>query len=176
MNADMTVPPRLDEIELLEETLRRQLEGHRKLLGCIERNREAVRLADIEQIAGLCREQNGIVQYLAELEKARLALVGRLTERLDPAAEKPLPLKRIVETLDGPPRERISNLSEDLRSAIGEVRKSSAVVRGAADALSRHMSGLMQTMQAALGRALVYGRRGRLETRGQNQYCLDIRS
>ncbi len=38
------------------------------------------------------------------------------------------------------------------------------------------MEGLTQTVQAAFGRARVYGRRGRIETAAEHPFCLDIRS
>jgi len=164
------------EIRLLEEILRRQLEAHKQLFACIERNREAVRQADMQQIRSICEEQNTVTQGLAELEKVRLAIVGRLTERLEPDAQQPLSLSRIAAELDQPASGRFETLAAQLRQAVGEVRRASAVVRAAADTLARHMSGLMQTVQSAMGRATVYGRRGRIEPGQQNQFCLDIRS
>ena len=59
---------------------------------------------------------------------------------------------------------------------VDEVRTVSGMVRGAADALSRHMTGLMQSVQSVLASAKVYGRRGRLVSSGQNQYCVDVKS
>lgn len=164
------------EVAQLEENLRRQIEAHRKLLGCIQRNREAVRLADMHRIRSNCEEQNAIAQQLAELEKTRLVLVGRLTERLEPDARRPVTLNRIAAALEEPAGGRFQALATQLKTAVDEVRKASAVVRAATDALARHMSGLMQTVQSALGRAKVYGRGGRIETGEQSQFCLDIRS
>ena len=179
MNGNTTTTDRTDlrrEIRLLEETLRRQLEAHKLLLACVERNREAIRQADMQQIRSICEEQNTIAQGLAELEKVRLTLVGRLTERLEPDAQQPVSLGRIAAELDESASGRFEALAAQLKHAVEEVRKASAIVRTAADALARHMSGLMQTVQSALGRATVYGRRGRIETGQQNQFCLDIRS
>ncbi len=164
------------EITLLEENLRSQLESHRTLLRSIERNREAVRQADMQQIRSICEQKNVIAQHLSELEKQRLMILGRLTERLEPDAERPVSLDRIAAALKEPARGRFEALAAELRTAIEDVRTASAVVRGASDALARHMTGLMQTVQSVLGRAKVYGRRGRLVTGEQNQFCLDIRS
>ena len=85
-------------------------------------------------------------------------------------------LTRIAAELDEPASGRFKALTEQLKRAIDDVGKASAVVRMAADTLARHMSGLMQTVQSALGRATVYGRRGQIETGQQNQFCVDIRS
>ena len=179
MTANTPTTDRTDlrrEVALLEENLRRQLESHRKLLTYIERTREAVRQADMQQIRSICEEQNTVAQYLGELEKVRLILVGRLTERLDPDAERPVSLSRIAAELDEPAGGRFAALAAQLKNTVEDVRKTSTVVRTATDALARHMSGLMQTVQSALGRATIYGRLGRLETGQQNQFCLDIKS
>ncbi len=170
------IPDLGGEITLLEENLRCQLEGHRSLLTCIGRNREAVRQADMHRIQSICEQKNEIAQHLSELEKQRLMVLGRLTERLEPDAERPISLDRIAAALEEPARGRFEVLAAELRAAIEHVRTASAVVRGATDALARHMSGLMQTVQSVLGRAKVYGRRGRLVTGEQNQFCVDIRS
>ena len=164
------------EITLLEENLHRQLKAHRQLLACIERNREAIRRADMKQIRSICEQENTVAQHLAELEKVRLVLVGRVTERLEPDAGEPVSMGRIAEALDGPAAGRFEALAAQLRAMIKEVRTASAVVRTAADALARHMGGLLQTVHSALGRAKVYGRRGMLVTGEQNQFCLDIKS
>ena len=176
-NTTTTDPTELRrDIDLLEQTLRRQLDAHKHLLVCVERNREAVRQADMQQIRSVCEEQNTVAQVLAELEKVRLVLVGRLTERLEPDAQQPVSLSRIAAELDEPAGGRFETLAVQLKQAVEEVRKASAVVRTAADTLARHMSGLMQTVQSALGRATVYGRRGRIETGQQHQFCVDIKS
>ena len=170
------IPDLGGEITLLEENLRCQLEGHRSLLTCIGRNREAIRQADMHQIQSICEQKNEIAQHLSELEKQRLMLVGRLTEQLEPDAERPVSLDRIAAALQEPARGRFEVLAAELRAGIKDVRAASAVVRGASDALARHMTGLMQTVQSVLGRAKVYGRRGRLVTGEQDQFCVDIRS
>ena len=176
-NTPTTDPTELRrEVSVLEDNLRHQLEAHRELLTCIERTSEAVRQADMQQIRSICQEQNTVAQRLAELEKVRLTLVGKLTERLEPDAERPVSLSRIASELDEPSGGRFETLAAQLKHAVEDVRKASTVVRTATDALARHMTGLMQTVQSALGRATVYGRRGRLETSQQYQFCLDIKS
>ncbi len=164
------------EISLLEENLRRQLDAHRQLLECIQRNREAIGRADMQQIRSVCDQENTVAQQLGELEKVRLVLVGRVTEHLEPDAGQPVSMSRIAEALDEPAAGRFEALAAQLRAMIQEVRQASAVVRTAADALARHMGGLLQTVHSALGRAKVYGRRGMLVTGEQNQFCLDIKS
>ncbi len=165
-----------DVVRKLEDNLRAQLDGHNRLLQCIERCREALRRADLGGIGSACEQEHAIAHELGELEKARLALVGSLTERLSPQAPKPLAIGQIAASIGGPAGNRMTTVAGDLRRVVEDVTRRSAVVRGAAEALSRHMAGIMQVVTGALGRARVYGRRGRLESGEQGQFCVDIRT
>ncbi len=158
----------------LERILREQLQGHRRLLESIERTREAVRKADMAAIETHCRQEHEIASALAELEKGRLALVGRLTERLRPGAATPLTISEIAECAGDDAGPRLEAVAAELKSQVIAVRRESSVVRTAAEALSRHMSGLMQTVQAVLCRAQVYSRRGRIASGMQKQFCIDV--
>lgn len=185
MNRDAhRAPPRpaaeadnvLDDATRLERNLRGQLEAHQRLLACIERNRDAVRRADMDEIRDSCEHENEVVQHLAELEKERLRIVGRLTARARPGAARPLSLHEIAESLEPDAAHRLTALGAQLKTAAGEVRRASSIVRGAAEALSRHMGGLMQSVQTVFGKAQVYGRKGRLSTASQRQFCVDVTS
>ncbi len=168
------VPLPANELTMLERILVRQLEGHKQMLACMERNREAVRHADMDAIKSVCQEQNTLAQQLAELEKSRLIVVGRLTESLHPQAAAPLSLVQIAEAAGEPAGDRLTALAGQLRATVQEVRRASTVVRTAADALARHMSGLMQTVHSVLTRARVYSRRGRLATGAQARFSIDV--
>jgi hypothetical protein len=165
-----------NELTMLERILVRQLDDHKRMLACMERNREAVRHADMDAIKSVCQEQNRLAQQLAELEKSRLTVVGRLTESLQPHAAAPLSLDQIAEAAGEPAGDRLTALAGQLRAAVQEVKRESTVVRTAADALARHMSGLMQTVHSALTRARVYSRRGRLATGAQSRFAIDVTS
>lgn len=160
----------------LRRILRGQLEGHKRLLACIDGSREAVRKADMQAIEQHCRKEHEIADRLAELEKARLQLVGALTATLRPQSAEPLTLTQIAEALDDPRRRDLLAVADELRATVDQVRRRSSVVRAAAEALARHMDGLVQTVQAAFSRAQVYGRRGRIATAGQRQFCIDVKS
>ena len=160
----------------LQEAMAAQLEDHQRLLRCIERKEAAIRSADIEAVTRICQEENGIAQRLGELEKQRLGLVGRITESLHPGAETPLTVSAIAEAIDDPARTRLLALGEQLRATVGQVRRASSVVRSAAEALSRHMTGIRQTVESALSRAGVYGKRGRIALGAQLQFSVDIKS
>ena len=160
----------------LHRVLRAQLEGYGRLLSAIRNKREAIRSADIDGITNLCHEENTIAQRLGDLEKYRLQLVGQITETVDPDAEAPLSLNEIVALASGEERAQLSVLAADLRQAVDAVRQESAIVRRAAEALSTHVTGLMQKVQSALSRLPMYGQRGRIEVDQHFSCAVDVTS
>jgi hypothetical protein len=66
--------------------------------------------------------------------------------------------------------------ADQLRSLIAEVKRQSSIVRNAAEALSRHMSGIVQTVHSALSRARVYSHRGQINLGVQLESSLDLKS
>ncbi len=168
------VPP--EHVERLERILHELLGGHDQLLVLIQRIREAVRKADLQEIVSLCEQENTLAQRLAELEKERLVLVGTVTELLSPAAEVPLSLGRIAEAVGQPAGHALSELAGKLRSIVAEARQASSVLRAASESLGRHMGGLMQTVQGAISRANVYSHRGRITGGTRSQLGVDLTS
>lgn len=163
-------------LDAIARILEAQIEHHRALRALIERKREAIRTADIDAITGLCQRENERAQRLGDLEKQRLEVVGHLTHRFRPDAAKPLTLREIADHAPGMRRTELRLLADTLRAEIEAVRRSSSVVRAAAEALSRHMSGVMQTVTGAISRVHVYERRGRLAAGAQTQNCVDVTS
>jgi hypothetical protein len=162
--------------DLLERMLRAQLDGHQRLLKSIESKRQAIRAADIDAITAQCAQENQILQKLGEVEKRRLELTGRVTAALKPQAERPLKVSEIAEVAGEPNKTRLLAISAQLREVIGEVKKQSSIVRSAADALSRHMTGIAQTVNTALSRARVYSSRGRIAVGTQLQSMVDLKT
>ena len=160
----------------LEQILGGQQQQYQKLGQLIHRKREAIRQADMNAIAELCQQENTIAQHVTEMEKARLILTGELTRELVPAASRPMSISEVAKAVDEPNRSRLLQLSQSLRTTIEEVRAASSIVRAAADGLSRHMGGLLQTVQSALSRARVYSDQGRIANGAQYQFCLDLKS
>lgn len=163
-------------IEGLERILRDQLAMHRTILQCIARKKHAIRMADMTGVSQICIEENAIIQRLAESEKQRLALVGKLTQVIRPSASQPLSVMEIVAEAPEPLRSRVAALAFQLRESLQQVQKESSVVKAAAETLSRHMSGIMQTVHAALSRARVYSHHGRIAIGTHAPSVLDIKS
>jgi FlgN protein len=161
---------------ILEAMLRAQLDGHGRLRACIKRKREAIRTADIDGVTTICGEENSLIQRLGELEKRRLELIGRITQHFRPSAARPMSLAEIAESAGPSLATRLTAFASQLKDLIGEVRRESSVVRSAAEALTRHMGGIVQTVNAALSRARVYGQRGRIIAGTQLYSSVDLRS
>ena len=172
-----TTSTSVDELVMrLEQILHSQQKDYENLGQLIQSKREAIRQADMNAIAELCQQENTIAQHVTELEKTRLILSAELTRTLDPTASRPLSMNEVAQAIDEPNRSRLLQLSQALRGTIEEVRAASSIVRAAADELSRHMAGLLQTVQSALSRARVYSDRGRIALGAQYQFCLDLKS
>ena len=172
-----TTSTSVDELVMrLEQILHSQQKDYENLGQLIQSKREAIRQADMNAIAELCQQENTIAQHVTELEKTRLILSAELTRTLDPTASRPLSMSEVAQAIDEPNRSRLLQLSQALRATIEEVRAASSIVRAAADALSRHMGGLLQTVQSALSRARVYSDQGRIAIGAQYQFCLDLKS
>jgi hypothetical protein len=73
-------------------------------------------------------------------------------------------------------RARIDQLRSELRPLIEEVRSESSVLRQAAERLSAHMAGILQSVHSALAHANVYSRGGRVTAGANVISSLDIRS
>ncbi|MHC4429989.1 MAG: flagellar protein FlgN [Planctomycetota bacterium] len=173
MNDQETI---LRTVAELERVLQAQHQGHEQLLDQVRRNREAVRRADMEAIQEICARQNAVGQQLAELEKERLALVGSLTSKLAPEAARPLTVAEITARLEPGAAERLQARADALRPLVARVREESSVVRQAAEALARHMTGIVQVVHSVLSRAPVYGRRGEITGSTPHRMCVDVRS
>lgn len=167
---------RNETLDMLERVLREQHALHKKIQSCIERKRNAIRIAQIEEITAICEEENELVQKQGELEKARLMILGRITEMVNPRAERPLTLQEVADIAPGERAERLLQLREALRELVDEVRRSSKIVRMASEKLNHHMVGIMQTVHSALSRAGVYGDKGRVAVGAQLDFSVDVKS
>ena len=166
----------LSAVADLERVLEAQLRGHEQLLEQVRRNREAVRRADMKAIREICGQQNAVGQSLTELEKERLALVGCLTRQLAPEAKHPLTVTEITTRLEPGAAERLQARADALRPLVERVRDESSVVRQAAEALARHMTGIVQVVHSVLSRTQVYGRKGQITDGAPCRVCVDVRS
>lgn len=167
----------ISQVEALEKMIQTQLEQHGQLLETIRSKREALRHADVKTIIELTDREKHLVEQVAEVDRHRTKLVQRLTLAIDRDAEKPLTISELAEALEGElVADRLLALAGQLREIVQTVRKESSVVRNAADALSRHLGGVMQQVHSALSRARVYSKSGHIAVGAQLQSSVDLKT
>ena len=151
-------------VELLRQLLAKQLEMHEQLLSCIHQKREAIRTANVAVMTECCEREHRLTARLRELDLRRPGIVEHLARLLDMKARDPSAISAcdIADRLEEPARGVMAALAAQLRETMRAVKREHSIVHHAADALSRHMSGIMQGVQAMLNQTGVYERRGRI--------------
>ena len=144
----------------LEEVVQKQIMVHEKLLTVMNLKVEAFRQADQDGALALTRRENAELQAIGELEKQRLMLVADLTQLVDPAAARPLVMLELAQRLPEPARGRLLVLRGKLKERMESVQREGSIARRAAEALLRHMQGIVQTIGGAITGITTYGRKG----------------
>ena len=90
-------------------------------------------------------------------------------------SEQPLALSDLLD-YSGPRRSALVAIADELRKLVVTVKAASGVVRVATESLSRHMQGIVQTVEAGFNNAGVYERAGRIANGSPWQTAIDIRS
>ncbi|MEY3142636.1 MAG: hypothetical protein RLY21_1129 [Planctomycetota bacterium] len=162
-------PERL--ILVLEKS--RQL--YQQLLGHSKERRAALRAGDYAGFSKIDEPERRIVAQIEELDQLRLGEAKALATRLGLPPDASL-----VEIGEKLPREsgtRVIALREELRTLVLEVRRESSVVRQAAERLSAHIAGIVQSVHSVLAHANIYSSGGQIATVGGGVISsLDIRS
>ena len=153
------------QAEQLIATLERSRAGYTELLALIRTRRASIRSADFAKFSQLGTRETRLVYDIGQLDQARLNEVRGLAMRLALPVEATL--ADIAARLGETDRARIDQLRSELRPLIEEVRSESSVLRQAAERLSAHMAGILQSVHSALAHANVYSRGGRV-TAGAN--------
>lgn len=151
-------------VELLRQLLVKQLELHDQLLACVHSKREAIRTANIKEMTACCEREHRLTERLRELDGRRPGIVQHLARLLGIAETNAnsISAMEIAERLEEPSQGVIAALAAQLRDRLRDVKRAHSIVRSASEALGRHMSGIMQGVQAMLNQTGVYERRGRI--------------
>ncbi|MHC4910346.1 MAG: flagellar protein FlgN [Planctomycetota bacterium] len=160
----------------LQKLLAAQLEVQQQLISALEEKREAVRTADIGALEAASLREDTLLRRLQDLEGKRRTLVGGLSQAVSPGCEAPLTLSELIALADEAVRGRLEELAAEMRATAASVRRQSAILRQASDALGRHLGGILQTMHSALSRAGVYGNRGTVAYSAPLDASLDLQS
>lgn len=167
-------PPRLSprpEGEALAAELETLMCGliaaHERLLIAMEAHRLALTHADSAEIGAAVECETLALTEIADLERARAALMG---------TDGPRTITQLAQTLPDTARDRVLMLAEQLRELIHELRGRQAVVRAATRSLLSHTQGLMAQVGAALSHAGTYGRAGKVQSTTPACAALDLSS
>ena len=179
MNAVETNRPRpsaatLAALRSLQEILDTQSEGYRRLLATIERQRDAVRTADLAVVPEIAEVQRKIVGRLAVLDERR-EVAGRALATamgIDPESS----VSSIATHLPITAADRLEVRAAELRGLVEQARREQSLLKSAGEALAKHMAGIVQSVTGALSGTGVYGRRGRLREGAPLVAGLDLTS
>jgi len=162
-------------LEALERVLEAELADHHVLLADLDAKREAIRMANVHKINEITRREEAVLRRMAQRQVQRKQLGDRAAQ----VAQLPggtATFSVLVALSKDDRAARLRSMKCDLEAAGKEIKRRSTVVRSAAEALSKHMAGVLQTVTGALSRAGVYGRRGTLQLGQAAASSLDIRS
>ena len=144
----------------LQDILDTQAEGYRRLLTTIDRQREAIRNADLGSVPEIAEVQRKIVARLQALDEKR-EVAGRelaTAMEIDPDSS----VSAIAAVLPIAAADRLEVRAAELRELVERSRREQSLLKSAGEALARHMAGIVQSVTGALSGTGVYGRRGRI--------------
>jgi len=165
-----------EPIDRLERAIIELDARHDELLALLEQKRRAIARADADAILECCRQESRTIEGIRAIEARRQSIVREVALAIganDPGA---LAVEQIAAHASPEQAERLLAASRPVKGKIERLRQRSAVLKQAAEALSRHMSGVMQSVHAAMAQTRVYGRQGRLSPAGGVPSMLDLTS
>jgi len=160
-------------VERLAVVLEESAVRYRRLLELVRARRAALRAADLVRFSQLDEAERRVVAELQELDARRLAEARTLAAML--ALAPTASVAEIAERL-GQAGGRLLVLRSELRDLILTVRSESSVLRQAAERLSSHLAGIVQSVHSALAHANIYSRGGQIAVGANVISSLDIRS
>ena len=179
MTATATGRPRpsaaaLAALRGLQDILDTQAEGYRRLLTTIDRQREAIRNADLSSVPEIAEVQRKIVGRLQALDEKREVAGRELATAMgiDPDSG----VSAIAAVLPTAAADRLEVRAAELRDLVERSRREQSLLKSAGEALARHMAGIVQSVTGALSGTGVYGRRGRLREGAPLVAGLDLTS
>jgi hypothetical protein len=161
--------------ERLEELLRDQRTLYLELDALVARQRLAVQQADVKGLMAAGARERELVEAIRSIDQRRVELAQAIGAEVGVKSEQPLSLSDLLE-YSGPRRSALVAIADELRKLVVAVKAASGVVRVATESLSRHMQGIVQTVEAGFNNAGVYERAGRIANGSPWQTAIDIRS
>lgn len=147
-----------------------------RLTSLAHERREAMRSADPSRLARCISCENEAVQQVAEIEKRRITIIGRIAERLGVPGKTQTRVTSIAERIGGPIGDRLKKQAQELLRQIETLRRANEIARDAAASLSAHMEGLLRQASQTLNHSKTYGRLGSVEPGPAVVSGLDVRT
>jgi hypothetical protein len=168
-NAQTTTKPTAASAETLAGEMCALLEAmlteHRAMVLVVERRKEALKRARINDLNSCIAEESVIAQRIAMLDQRRDAVVRELVPLLGGA---PLGSPRgwrpnaewLVPRIGGTLGERVRTVATALREVIESLRAANASTREAAETVARHIQGIVRSVEQRLSGSGAYTHRG----------------
>lgn len=168
-NARSTQPAAAPSVESLAGELCALLDAmlreHRAMHAVVERRREALRRAKINDLNQCVAEESAIAQRVATLDQRRESVAVALVAALGGApAGSPRGWRPNAEWLaarvGGKSAERLLTTAKSLREVIVSLREANAATREAAETVARHIQGIVRSVEQRLSGSGAYTPRG----------------
>jgi len=143
----------LDKLDALLADLESE---HEQLLTLAGQQRDAITRADTKDLGRVVEQTAMTLGRIAGIENSRQRLIKR------PDGSIPT-VNQIAAQADRDHAKTLTDRSASLRELMVRVNKEHQAVREASQALSNHMSGLMEQISAKLSHTGTYGRRGAVD-------------
>lgn len=139
MSNTSTQPPGADQLEAIMRDL---VICYEQMLTFAKHRRDAIRAADTDRLAACVRQENTLVQQVAEIEKRRISVVRALAESLGSDQREQTTVSWIASRL-GDAGGSLRILADHLRATIAKVTEINNVTKQAAETLAKHMRGII---------------------------------
>jgi hypothetical protein len=145
--------------------LEAMLVEHRAMIAVVERRKEALRRARINDLNACIAEESVIAQRIAHIDQRRDAVVRQLVPLLggapigSPRGWRPT-AEWLAPRIGGPLGERVRAVAGKLREAIESLRAANASTREAAETVARHIQGIVRSVEQRLSGSGAYTNRG----------------
>jgi len=170
-----SMTPTLEELgTALLRNITEQRSLHDRMRSLLREKREAIRTADFRALSALVAAERDVATAITAREQQRLSLL----EQAQPWFGHPdnATVSLIADRISDDDGTALRDAATSLRESLTQLRAESTVLRDAATRLSEHLGGLVQTVQAAMSRAKVYGRTGQLALNATVDASLDLKT
>lgn len=154
---------------------------HRAMMTVVERRREALRRAKINDLNQCVAEESAIAQRVALLDQRRESVVAALLPLIGgvPAGAargwKPN-AEWLASRIGGKQGERLLTTAKALREVIASLREANASTRDAAETVARHIQGIVRSVEQRLSGSGAYTPRGVVSAPPSALFGVDVTS